>query len=382
MKKVCQALLAFLFLFNAWIPYTFAKEPKTPEMTLEKAVQLALRYSKSIERSVLDVTYAEDMREDTGLALALFNPNWATQYTPGVEGFYAAYLSADYGYESAAKKRALQEDLVIGDVYNKYYGLLQVKKKVDAAKAALSAEENRYKVAQARFQVGMLSRIDLDKAQAQLEKVRADLIAAESEIENAYVAFNQLVGLDPEDRPVLVDSPPSFAALEVADLTATVEGIVSNSPMQWIMDEGADLQERLAGLTGSSEKGKIKAEQARLDAEKNRDDTRSRVYNTYYTLKQLEDSYSTVQRQMRLAEDSLKLSQLSYELGLVTRADVLSAQAALAQARAALFELTCRHALLKIAFYKPWVAGVVMSSGTGSAGGGSTQSSGSNSAGF
>ncbi|MEW5898836.1 MAG: TolC family protein, partial [Bacillota bacterium] len=182
-------------------------------------------------------------------------------------------------------------------------------------------------------------------------------------------------------RPVLVDSPPSFAVLEVADLTATVEGIVSNSPMQWIMDEGADLQERLAGLTGSSEKGKIKADQARLDAEKNRDDTRSRVYNTYYTLKQLEDSYSTVQRQMRLAEDSLKLSQLSYELGLVTRADVLSAQAALAQARAALFELTCRHALLKIAFYKPWVAGAVMSSGTGSAGG-STQSSGNNGAGL
>lgn len=357
MKKLFLALFAFLFLFNIWIPFTFAGESKTPELTLERTVQLAIWNSEIVKKSVLDVTYAGDVREDTGLALMLFNPDWDTQYKPGVEKFYAAYLNADYGYKTAEKTRAIMEDAVICDVYNKYYGLLQAKNSVDAARAALSAEEEKHRAAQARYQVGMLSRIDLDKENAQLEKVRADLTAAENKLNNAYVAFNQLVGLGPEDRPVLLDSPPPFEALKVDDLAATAESIVSNNPEQAIKDEGVNLQERLAGLTGSSENGEIKIEQAKLDAKKNRDDTLAKVYNTYYNIKQLEDSYPTVQKQVRLAEDSLKLAQLNFKLGLVTRADVLTAEAALAQARATLFDLICSHALLKITFYKPWLAG-------------------------
>lgn len=377
MKKLAAAV-AVVFLALLWVPPALAREPQCPELSLEQAVARALRYSKTLERSVLDVTYADEARDDASLALVGgFGADWATNYEPGVEGPYAGYLAADYGYEKAQKMKELQEDIVVADVHAKYYGILKAKEKLAAAEAALAAEEKKYAAAEARFQVGMLSRTALNQAAMQLAQRRAELASAQSSLDNAYVAFNQLIGLYPEDRPVLTDTV-TFAALEVSNLSSVVAGVVGDNPLQWIADEGAELQERLIGLTGSGDQAEILADQAELDAAIMEEDTRTTAYSLYYTVKQLEEAYNAALEGVRVAEEGLRVARVMYEVGLVAATDVVSAEAALAQANQALFDLACQHELMKMAFYKPWTAGVLMG-GTGSgssASGGSQASSG------
>lgn len=377
MKKF-TAVLAVVFFALLWVPPALAREPQCPELSLEEAVARALRYSKTLERSVLDVTYADETRKDASLVLVgRFGADWATNYKPGVEGPYAGYLAADYGYEAAQKKKELQEDIVVADVHAKYYGILKAKEKLAAAEAALAAEEKKYAAAEARFQVGMISRSALNQAAMQLAQRRAELASAQSSVDNAYVAFNQLVGLYPEDRPVLTDTV-TFAALEVSNLSSAVAGIAGGNPLQWILEKGAELRERLIGLTGSGDQAEILADQAKLDAAIRKEDTRTAAYNLYYAVKQLEDAYNAALEGVRVAEEGLRVARVMHEVGLAPVTDVVSAEAALAQAKQALFDLICQHELMKMAFYKPWTYGVLIG-GTGSvspASGGSQSSSG------
>ncbi|QGP91669.1 hypothetical protein MGLY_10100 [Neomoorella glycerini] len=50
----------------------------------------------------------------------------------------------------------------------------------------------------------------------------------------------------------------------------------------------------------------------------------------------------------------MRLAQLRYDVGIGTQADVLAAEASLAQARQQLLSITIQHELAVKAFWQPW----------------------------
>lgn len=358
--KVVAAVMAVLLVCCLAPAVAAQAEPKTPELSLEQAISRALSNSLAVERAVLDVVYAEDVSDSAKLAAYRWNPNYTTVYTPGTEYYIAAIMTADFNYEAAKKQEELQRDMVVTETEKRYYDILLCQERIVALEAELSAEEQKFRITGLMFEAGMVPRIAFDQASLQLNQKRAELAAAENDLENAFVVFNQLVGLKPDDRPVLTDRPV-FEELNVENLSSTVSQIVKDNPAQWIADEGVDLQEELEGFTGaSSEQHDIKVEQAELDADMLREETRKGAYKIYYGIKSLEEAYQTAQAGVRLAEDSLRITRLKYEVGMATQADVAAAEAAVIQAQQKLFELTCQHKISKTVFYKPWTAAVLM----------------------
>lgn len=358
--KVVAAVMAVLLLCCLAPADAAQAEPKTPELSLEQAISRALSNSLAVERAVLDVVYAEDVSDGAKLAAYRWNPNYTTVYTPGTEYYIAAIMTADFNYEAAKKQEELQRDMVRTETEKRYYDILLYQEKIAALEAELAAEEQKFRITELMFEAGMVPRIAFDQASLQLSQKRAELAAAENDLENAFVVFNQLVGLKAEDRPVLTDRPV-FEELNVENLGSTVSQIVKDNPAQWIADEGVDLQEELEGFTGaSSEQHDIKVEQAELDADMLREETRKGTYKIYYGIKSLEDAYQTAQAGVRLAEDNLRIAKLKYDVGMATQADVAAAEAAVIQAQQKLFEITCQHKISKTVFYKPWTAAVIM----------------------
>jgi len=339
------------------LPFSaYAGETRCAELSLDQAISRALSYNETLERSELDVDYADELREDASSA---WHPKWYTTYEPGIETLYAALLSADYGYEAAEKSRELQEDLVVCKAQKGYYDVLEAIEKVSVKQSELAATEKDFNVSKAYFEVGMLSRVGYDQALVRFTQKRAELKEAENDLNNAYMVFNQLIGLDPEDRPVLT-TLPEFEELEVENLSLEISGIVRENPAQWIAEEGADLKERIIGFSDDYDKAEIESEQAEIDADKLREDTTKALYNIYYNIKNIEDSYQVSRESVRLAKESLRVTELRYELGMATKAEVIAAEAALAKAEQGVFVLACRHGLLKSAFEKPWTVAVIL----------------------
>jgi outer membrane protein TolC len=125
-------------------------------------------------------------------------------------------------------------------------------------------------------------------------------------------------------------------------------------------EQRVNLQEILKDLmlyTGSYrtyENRKIEVEQTELDAVSARKAAEILARNLFYSVRVLEENYPVVEQAIKLAEENLRVGQLKYQVGMLTKADVSALETALLQARQNLLVLENNHAYLKMALEKPW----------------------------
>jgi len=234
--------------------------------------------------------------------------------------------------------------------------------------------------ARAGYRAGTLPLAALIGAEAQYRGAEAALASARNDLDKAYTALNQAVGLWPEDRPVLTDTV-AFAPLEVANLDYEVAKVLESAPSVWLAQERVTLQKYLEDLmfyTGEYrpyQARKIEVEQAELDAATTKELFELVTRSLYYGVKSLEEAYAGAQEGVRAAEEGLRVARLKLDVGMATPADVAEAEKDLADARAAAFERACQHAYMKLAFAKPWAYLSALQSGSSvSSGGGQTSS--------
>lgn len=348
------------------------------ELTLDDALKLALENNKELKQAVLAMDAAKVARDD---AWDAHNALLMRTYVPGQDLYVslptgedsklqAAVFQTNFNWITQQKNCEAVMDSVVLAVYQKYWGVLQASEKVRAKQLAVEQEKARLAVTEARFKVGMESLTGVIKARAQLASAEADLLTAEKELDRAYADLSDLIGLPAGSRPKLTDNV-AYAALQLDDPDAEINAIADGTPAVWIAKEAVRLERQTYGMLNSYDLDKVELNKAEVSVDIAREKMRQLTRGLYYQTKALEESYAALQEQVRVAEEGLRVARISYEVGLITRADLLAAEAALAQAKQAMFDLVCSHELLKLAFYKPWTAGVLMG-GTGSGGSGSS----------
>ena len=375
-----RLITALILVFSLLVPSAaLAREPAAPELTLNQAIAMALEHSEAVKKAEKEIDRTYELREESADQLD-YVPT-APPGNPMVEIAWAKLLTADLTWRMAKKNLTAEQDEVALDACRKYWDVLVAQEKVRVAEAGLQKADWDVRRARVSFLVGMIPQADLLAAESQLAGAKAALEAAKNDLDNAYASFNQLVGLWPQDRPVLVDGV-NFAPLEVPDVNVEAGRIVSESPTVWLANEKVTLQKYLEDMmfyTGEYrpyQARKIEVEQAELDAASAKKMLEEVTRSLYYKAKSLEESYRSLQEGVKTAEENLRVTKVKYDVGMATRAEVAAAEAALAQARQKALEAACQHAYLKLAFEKPWAyisLAVAGGGGTGGGASGSTQ---------
>ncbi len=370
-----RILTVFILIASLLVPpFAWAKEPATPELTLNQAIALALAHSEAVKRAERDVDRTYEWRVYRSEKL-----NYTPLAPPGdpkVEIAWSNLLAADLTWRMSKKSLTAEQDEVALDACKKYWDVLKAQEKVRAAEEGLKKADWELRRARANFQVGMIPQAALVAAEAGLAQAKAALEAAKNDLDNAYASFNRLVGLWPQDRPVLVDGV-NFNPLQVSDVETEVGRIVDESPTVWLANEKVTLQkyyEDMMFYTGEYrpyQVRKIEVEQAELDAAAARKMMEEITRSLYYNAKSLEESYQALQEGVKTAEENLRVTKVKYDVGMATRAEVAAAEAALAEAKQKALEIACQHAYLKLAFEKPWAYISLAAAGAGAGGSGS-----------
>ncbi|MBC7347464.1 MAG: TolC family protein [Clostridia bacterium] len=355
-----------------------AEEPSVEGLTLDEAIGRALAHSLSLRLANLEVEKKEALREQAAEAVT-FTPVQRASYDPSFEVKWYGLLSADLQWQMSKKSYASAEDALVLQTCQKYWGVQAAQEQVQVARLALECAEVAARNARAMARVGAIAKTDLEGAEARLEQTRRTLAAAEATLAGAYQEFNRLVGLAPEDRPLLVDTP-KYRPVEVASIEHEIARVLEASPAVWQAEQGRTLAEWnlwMAYAGGSYqpyEARRTEVEKAQVSAAEARQATEQVVRSLYSSLRALEERYAAQEQQVAEKQEKLRVTQAKFAVGMVTRADVKAAELELAQARAALDDLVRQHAYLKLAFQKPWAAagGGSSLSGTGS-GSGSNQ---------
>lgn len=367
LKRIVARLLAVCLipclLAGAAAPVAWAKEPATPEITLNQAISLALEHNEGVRKAERDIDRTEELKDYAADQLDYIpvSPiaNAATEVA------WNSFLTADLSWQVSKTSLTQAQDGLALDTCNKYWGVLRAQEAVKAAEVTQKSAQLQLRKVQAGARAGLVTQADLLAAQAGSKGAQAQLATTRNDLETAYTAFNQQVGLWPEDRPVLSDTVP-FELLEIDNLDYEVASVLDVAPSVLMADQAVNLkkyQEDImlytSVLTGAAsykpyKARQIEVEQAELDAASVRKAMEKLTRDLYYGIRSLEEAYAGAQEMLKSAEENLRVARVKLEVGMITTSEVAAMEKDVADARFALLDLACQHGLLKLGFQKPW----------------------------
>jgi outer membrane protein TolC len=366
-------------------------------ITLEQALELAKERANQIRLSELDIKKAE---EEIKRARAGILPQVSVSYNYTYLGQDLALGTTPNNRQSAVLQlnqaifnkqvfeliklaniqRELQslikEDVqrtLESQVKDLFYGLLYRKELIKLQEENLDYWEENYRVVSAKFSAGVVPKVELLRAQSQLEQARSQLEQARADYLRALEDFKALLRLEgdvePEGALELKEFSPkeeellqalkeknstlrvSKKAVELAQGTVelkraqnlpTVNGFASyqlftgkRSPVgdtDWLKGYSFGVSINYPIFDGFSRKAEISG--AELDLLKQREnllqleyDLRARLRGILLSINSLKTQIKAVQSSLEFAKEGLRLSTERYRLGVGSQLELLEARA-------------------------------------------------------
>ncbi len=357
-KRLHILMVIALLITMFTTPPMYAVEPTQQlSLTMDQAVDLSIKNSKTIRQAEYNVERSEEVRKSLAEKVT-FIPLEAS--SPEADQLFTSLVAADIGMQMAKKNKNMEEDKLIATVKKDYMALLEALSSKEYAEKSLKNAQLTAKISRVSYEYGLVSKSQLRMSDSAYKVAEGTLKTADVKLEKAYITFNQTTGLGANQRPILIDQP-EYLPLDVDDIEFAIVRILDGSPAIWLAEQNAQLADVKLMLYNWSDptrepyKAKeIDVEKAELSAVEVKEQLRGSLRGMYYTLRQLEEGYTLAEERLSISQEDFRVKELMYELGLVSKADYLKAELELAKAENELKNLIYQHETLKLYFEKPW----------------------------
>lgn len=358
MRKMTPGIILAMLLMLTLAPNTYAQDvANSVTITLDQAVDMALKNSKSLKKAEYDIERGQEVRDSIADDVK-YIPSGQTDAS--VAAAYTGLLAADMKVQMAKKTLEVEKDKLVLSVFNKYTAVLAAVKDLELAEIKYEKAKKDFQIAQIGYTIGTVSQSQLKLAESQKKNSELNYSSAQKELEKAYESFNSVVGLNLDKRPILVDDI-EFKPVEIVDLTNEVARIIDGSPAIWLAQQQVDLYEVALRLhnwadptSDPYEAKQIDVDKAKVTAADTKEQLRNGLYNLYKELMQLQDQYEMAVQAVSMTQEDFRVKELQYQLGMLSQQEYLAAQLALTEAETNLNKITYAYEYLKQAFYKPW----------------------------
>ncbi|AKX95195.1 outer membrane protein-like [Moorella thermoacetica] len=365
LRKLNLLLLALFLSYSMIFPAAAtAADGKVQKITLQEAVEMALQHDQGVKKAEVEVRSTEALRDNVADNVKSIPPQgWAAPdpvTATKVQATWVNLLSSDLAWRMSKKNLEATRDTLVLKVCKSYWDVQVAQEKLSLQEKLMQQAIKKLQEARAGQRAGTLSPAEIVMAEAQWEQAKKNYEAARQNLNDAYNTFNNLVGLLPEERPLLVDTP-DYQPLNINSLDAEVDRVLTESPAVWAAKQQIDIKKWASDIIYDSQGNVIpyKSRQAEVEAAeydyasaKTAMEKATRAL--YYQTKSLEESYGTALEALRMAEEALRVEKAKYAAGMSIQTKVFEAEVNVAQAQEAVDELIRNHAYLKLAFEKPW----------------------------
>jgi outer membrane protein len=292
-----------------------------------------------------------------------------------------AVRQAVAGIDAARAAMRLTEQATLQNGATAYMNVLRDTAVLDLRKNNIAVLEQQLRRTRDRYEVGEVTRTDVAQAEATLALARTEFYAAQSQLRTAVANYRQIIGAEPKnlqpaqsvegllpkslDRAVaiaIVEHPGVVGALHQADAAALAVKVAEGA-LAPTLSVGAQLAQQYDSFLGSPATRQFSASatgrldvpiyqggveyasirqakeqlgQARFNADVQRDSVRASVVSSYGQLETAKASLLSSRAAVEAAEIALQGVREEAQVGQRTTLDVLNAQYALLNARAAL----------------------------------------------
>jgi len=326
-------------------------------LTLDSAVEMASKKSNKLKEIDYNIERGEEVRK-LSASKVNFEPSGPSD--PTAAAAFTALVAADTGWQMAKKSKVLEVDKITLDVFKKYTDVVTANGNLELAKQQNDQAKRNWQVTLLSYDTGVISWSQLKLAEAGNKTAITSYELAQKEVDQAYQDLNNLIGLKPEDKPILTDEI-DYTPLEVDDLDFAIARIMADNPAIWLLEQTVKLEDIELDLYSWTDPmrepynaKKIDVEKAELSVTDTKKQMRELLHTLYQSIMQLEDRYKIAEQGLRVAETEFQVKKLQYELGMLSKQDYLAAEVALAKAQNDFSKIVYQHESLKQTFYKPW----------------------------
>ena len=376
MKKEIAALLVTLLFMALLAPAALAQDTDNQtgerQLTLQEAYDLAAKNSRALKKAELAVDRAEEVKKFR-LDQVTYTPSGPTP-TEAATTFTVAAM-ADTAYQMAVKSKKVAEETLYLSVVQHYNDLIAAQEKLKLSQKSLANAQLQNRINNLSLALGMTSQIEYKVGHSGYEIAQVEVENAQTALEKAYTAFNNLLGINVAERPVLLECP-SFEPMDIDNIETHISRVLSQDPNIWMTEQSVNLAALELDLYNWMNPSRDPYAAEKIDvktAELSAADTRSKMEQVlrtlYNSIKQMEEGYRIQEQLLNIAEQNLAIKKLKYEVGMVSDMEMSTAQLEADKARLDLEQTSYLHMYYKMALEKPWAYLGGLSDLTGGTGG-------------
>ncbi len=367
-SKIISAVLCISILMSSMV---FAAENKDTTLDIQSldyqtAVDIAIKNASSLKKIADQIDVTLDNKED--LFDGGVRPGDSTQLVV-VSAQRLAYLSNIYSLDASYRISKITEDVtkigIQAAVKNSFTTILLNQSKLDLLQKNYNLQKQLLAQANVKNQVGVMSNKDLEDLNRQTQQMAEQIKQLQMNIDNAYIALNDLIGTNPEDRYEIVNEV-EYTPLE---MTMSLEMYINRKlstdqslQMQQIGVENAEFAAKTIslGTTGSQYRTtELEATNAARDYKNAKEDKEKSIREAYIQLQQLESVRKNLQTDLEKAKSDLEKAEVNFKVGNITKLTLDQATLALESIENSFLENTLNHDLLMFTFDNTCVLGSI-----------------------
>ncbi len=350
-----------------------AEENILPELTYEAALEKAKKHSPDLRDIADTAEFLQKTKEDLWDRVGYFDsPDYDYQRWVN-DGWYMVTSSAfstttsmkQNSYGEAVTKLGLE-----AGVKNYFITILSQEDNLELLKKNMELQQKLYKQGKTKYQLGLISKFDLDKLETETNNLADSITLVESALEQIYTQFNSLLGESPEKRFQLVYdvSYEPFTLNQTMD--QYINGKVNASNTLKILElnvESAKFKKNYLpeSSTGSeANQNNLSYDQAKRSLKTSKDDFALAIRNGYNAILQKETEYATAQAALKQAEADYHKAEVNYQAGNITALTLEQAQMGVDKAKNEIQQVVYDHDLAIFNFQNP----DLLSGGAGASG--------------
>lgn len=359
-----------------------AEENILPELTYEAALEKAKKHSPDLRDIADTAEFLQKTKEDLWDRVGYFDsPDYDYQrwvndgwYMVTSSAFSTATSMKQNSYGEAITKLGLE-----AGVKNYFITILSQEDNLELMKKNMELQQKLYKQGKTKYQLGLISKFDLDKLETETNNLADSITLMESALEQIYTQFNSLLGESPEKRYQLVYdvSYEPFTLNQTMD--QYINGKVNASNTLKILElnvESAKFKKNYLpeSSTGSeTNQNNLSYDQAKRSLKTSKDDFALAIRNGYNAILQKETEYATAQAALKQAEADYHKAEVNYQAGNITALTLEQAQMGVDKAKNEIQQVVYDHDLAIFNFQNP----DLLSGGAGASGKSGKSGSGS-----
>lgn len=365
MKKFLALTIAAVMLFSLSV-ITYAEDKldeidpnKELELSLEKAIDYALKHSRDMKIQDLEMKKAQ-LQYDQGRYEARKFEEQIEEYENLPDGIKSQMRGevipiierellelgvldrqAKLTRQIAIWNKEIKENEIKYNVEKAYFNLLQSEKELEIARESLELANRQYEQSQKMYELGTISHQQLLSAEFAVFQAQSAIDMAVVGYELEKMSFNNTLGL-PLSQKIKLTDKIEYKNHEEINLEEAIETAFENSALIKVSKENYELSEltfkavRAKHVTPNQFKYReqeIAVEQAAKSLDNAKNGVEMQVRTAYYSLITAEKQIKTYERAVENAERAYELAEISYSLGQNTLNDVTKARIDLMDAK-------------------------------------------------